>query len=588
MSEPLYPPPIPDPERVALLALIKQEGSAYALRNQRIHGTELPVFAHGPRNLRELYAYGNLYAERVFLVYEDERYTHGETWLRAAAIATQLAERGVKPGDRVAIAMRNYPEFVFTFMAVTSLGAIAVGLNGWWTGPELQYGLHDSGASWALVDGERLLRLLPLRNELGGVKLACCRSREPLPAGVESLEQWQAGWRSATMPERDIDPDADADILYTSGSTGQPKGAVSTHRAVLSAVLSWEVTMVCGAYLFGDATVKQLVRDWLALGARAHDAPLTGLQQNTLLVNVPLFHVTGLNLMLLGSYREGRKLVLMHKWSAEKAIELIERERVTHLHGVPTMTWEMLQSKAFSPEKVASLVSVGGGGAARPAEHVRQMTSKLPATSAPSMGYGMTETSALGAGISGADYVARPTSSGRPIPPLMHIDIVDDDGKLVPVGETGEIRLRSAANMRGYWNKPAETQAVLRDGYVYTGDIGRIDHEGFLYITDRKKDIVIRGGENISCAEVEAALYEHPAVYEAAVFGRRDERLGESLAAVVVMRPERELSKADLIAHLSARLSAFKVPEHIELTREQLPRIASGKIDKHALRQRGA
>jgi long-chain acyl-CoA synthetase len=250
------------------------------------------------------------------------------------------------------------------------------------------------------------------------------------------------------------------------------------------------------------------------------------------------------------------------------------------------MTWELLQSKNLGKHDLGSLVSVGGGGAARPAEHVRQMTSKLPATATPSMGYGMTETSALGTSIAGADYVQRPTSAGRPLAPLVHIDIVDDRGELVPIGESGEIRIRCASNMRGYWNRPAETRDTLRDGCVYTGDVGRIDDEGFLYITDRKKDIVIRGGENISCAEVEAAMYEHPAVFEAGVYGRRDERLGETLAAVVVVQPDRALERAELVAHLAGRLAAFKIPERIELTREPLPRIASGKIDKQRLRQR--
>jgi long-chain acyl-CoA synthetase len=283
------------------------------------------------------------------------------------------------------------------------------------------------------------------------------------------------------------------------------------------------------------------------------------------------------------------KLVLIYKMNPEKAFELIEVERITHLHGVPTMTWEILQSPDLATRDISSLVGVGGGGAARPPEHVRQIGSKFPKGVAPGIGYGLTETNALGTNISGIEYVERPSSVGRPVSPLVRIDVIDAKGNVVGPGIEGEIRIFGAANMRCYWNKPAETSQVLRGGCIYTGDIGKLDAEGFLYITDRKKDIVIRGGENISCGEVEAAIYEHPSVFEAAVYGLSDDRLGETLAAAIVVKGGLDVTEAELRAHLSKRLAAYKIPEHWTFGRDLLPRVASGKIDKQQLRRsRGA
>ena len=535
----------------------------YPLIDAAIDGRPYRVFANTPPSLRFLFELAGGYGDQDYLVYEDERLSFAEVRSRVGAMGALLHDRyGVRHGDRVAIAMRNYPEWIVAFQAITSIGAVAVALNAWWTTDELEYGFEDCGAKVCVADQERVARLAPVREGLGLAVIGVRLTEDAV--GVDRLEAVLEP--TAALPEVAIDPDDDATILYTSGTTGHPKGAVSTHRAVLSGLLAFGCRSAVGALM-----------------ERAAEDADTPKDRTAYILVVPLFHATGLIPVMLGTTASGAKLVMMYRWSPERALELIERERVTAFVGVPTMSWDLLESPDFEKRDTSSLVSVGGGGAPAPAELVRRVDRGFR-HGKPQIGYGMTETNAYGPGNSGADYLRKPTSSGRAVP-VMEIQVVDDDGNPVPDGEVGEICFRGPNLIRGYWNKPEATAEVIdADGWLRSGDLGRLDDEGFIYVEDRAKDMVLRAGENIYCAEVEGAVYEFPGVAEAAVFGVPHERLGEEVALAVVASPGADLDVDGLLGHLKRHLAAFKVPSIVEIRTERLPRNASGKVLKRDLR----
>jgi long-chain acyl-CoA synthetase len=539
-------------------------GGRFELVDGEVDGRTYKLFKSMPPSLRFLFELSSGYGDEDYLVYEDERITFAEAWKQVGAMGALLVDRyGVQHGDRVGIAMRNFPEWVIAFQAITSIGAVAVAFNAWWTTDELEYGFQDSGAKVAFVDQERAERLAPVQDGLG-LSLIGVRLDADLD-GVDRLEDVLDP--SASLPEVAIDLDDDATILYTSGTTGHPKGAVSTHRAVLSGLLA-----------FG---ARSQVTALMEPEKAADDG---GPKDRTCyILVVPLFHATGLIPVMLGTTASGAKLVMMYRWDPERALELIERERVTAFVGVPTMSWDLLESPDFEKRDTSSLVSVGGGGAPAPPELVRRVDKGF-AKGRPQIGYGMTETNAYGPGNSGADYLRKPTSSGRAVP-IMEVRVVDDDGNPVPTGSVGEICFRGPNLIRGYWNKPEATAEVIdADGWLRSGDLGRLDEEGFIYVEDRAKDMVLRAGENIYCAEVEAAVYEFPGVAEAAVFGVAHERLGEEVALALVPSPGESIDEGALVAHLKQHLAAFKVPTIIDVREERLPRNASGKVLKRELR----
>jgi long-chain acyl-CoA synthetase len=543
---------------------LTSEGGAFALHDVEIGGQTLPVFDRTPPSLRSLFAgLRTRPRDDVYLVYEDERLGFGDVADRIDATAALLVDRyGITKGDRVAIGMRNYPEWVTTFAAVTSVGAIAVALNAWWTSDELAYGLRDSGARLLVADRERVERVAPLLDDLPELRVVAVRADGALPPRVDRFEEVVVD--GAPVPDTEIDPDDDAIILYTSGTTGEPKGAVSTHRAVLSALMGFACRSIVNGIMTSDQP-KEKSR-----------------YPTSYILVVPLFHVTGLVPVMLGSMLGGSKLVIMYKWDPERALELIERERITTFVGVPTMSWDLLESPDFDARDTSSLASVGGGGAPAPPELVRRIDANF-SRGRPSIGYGMTETNAYGPQNIGDDYVRKPSSAGRAVP-IMQVRVADEEGREVPRGEVGEIQFRGANLIRGYWNNAEATDASFVDGWLHTGDLGRMDDEGFIYVEDRAKDMVIRGGENIYCAEVEAVIYEHPGVYEAAVFGIPHDRLGEELVAAVVVRDGEVLDPAELQRHVGERLAAFKVPSKVVLVDGRLPRGATGKIQKRDLR----
>jgi long-chain acyl-CoA synthetase len=555
----------------------KAPGSPMEVTTAIIDGVELPVFAHIPRTLRDVYKLGLNAAGNDFLIYRDERFSYGQTWEMAADLAFSLSNRmQISKGDRVAICSRNNPEWCIAYMAITMIGAVVVPMNSWWQGNEMVYGLQDSGAKLLFADQERIDILQPFLAELS-IDIVAVNPGRPdlqyqefstlLRYGADSSDLNSARAHDDFLDTIEIHPDDNASIMYTSGSTGYPKGVLSTHRAIISALYSWTFVK----------ELNEILRPELV-------------EQNPefvpgILSNVPLFHVTGSHAQFLASFLSQRKFVMMYKWNAEKALELIEKERLSVLHGVPTMTWEVMNSPMFDKTDLRSLRSVQGGGASRPPEHLNMMMKKFPKEALPGLGYGLTETNAIAATITGSFYQAKPESTGRPTQPVTSVKIIDEAGNTVPDGQIGEIYIKGPTVMRGYWNKPIETAEVLKDGWFRSGDLGLFDQQGFLIIKDRAKDIVIRGGENIACAEVEYALAAHPAVSEVAVYGLPDNRLGEIVAATIMMKPSASVSQQELQEFLKTRIAPFKIPSHIFLQSEQLERIASGKIAKKLIRE---
>ncbi len=543
-------------------AAVTAPGQVFEITTAEVLGLNTKVWKNSPPNMRAVFAAARMHGDKPFVVYEGETLSFTETMARADALGHALVNTyGVKLGDRVAIGMRNYPEWIIAFVAVISVGGVNVSLNSWWTADELEYALKDSGATVLICDRERLA-LCHDTLHAEGIRAIVARSgATPLPDGVEP---WDAVVHVGNaLPDVDIDPDADATILYTSGTTGRPKGAVSTHRAVISALMAFACR---GA----------------ADGLRRPAPPDVEVLPPAFVLIVPLFHVTGSVPVMLGCLLSGAKLVIMYKWDAGKALEIIEREHITNFVGVPTQSWDLVNHPDFAKYDTSSLRSVGGGGAPAPAAQVDLVAKKIK-HGGPQLGYGMTETNAYGPGNNGPDYIEHPTSTGKALP-IMDVVVRDDDLKDLPIGERGEIWFRGPMLIRGYWGNPAATAETIVDGWLRTGDIGRFDADGFLYIEDRAKDMILRGGENIYGAEVESAIYTHPAIHEAAVFGLPHERLGEEVACALVLRPGATLQPEELRTYLAARIASFKVPAHVFIRTEPLPRNAAGKFLKRQLR----
>jgi long-chain acyl-CoA synthetase len=543
------------------IAAVTGAGSPLELTTATIGGVERRIFTHAPRSLRAVFQGTKAHADRTLLVYEDERYSFTAVMASVDALAYTLVHRyGVKKGDRVAIGMRNYPEWVISFAASLSIGAIAVSLNSLWTADELEYALGDSTPTVLIADIERVQRCGDAATNRG------CRVITVRCAPQPGTDAWaDVVHLGDPLPDVDVEPDDDATILYTSGTTGRPKGAVSTHRAIISAVMS-----------FGARAAVETARTAGQAGPPALDP--------SFILIVPLFHVTGCVPVMMSCFVGGAKLVMMYKWDVDKALELIERERVTNFVGVPTQSWDLVNSARFAEFDTSSLRSVGGGGAPAPPKLVGKVEDSFK-NGRPNIGYGMTETNAYGPGNSGDDYVSHPTSTGRVIP-SMKVEVRDADDKPVPIGQRGEIWFFGANLIRGYWGKPEATAETIVDGWLRSGDIGRVDAEGFVYVEDRAKDMILRGGENVYCAEVEAAIYEHPAIHEAAVYGVPDERLGEEVGVSVHLNDGASLTADELRAFVAIKIAAFKVPKFVTFTAEPLPRNAAGKFLKRELRER--
>ena len=561
------------------VARLTAPSQMFEMDEQEIGGVRVRTWKAAPPTLRSILDLSRNYGDADYLVYEDERTTFAEHYAAAGTLARRLAgELGVRKGDRVAIAMRNLPQWILTFWAAVAAGAIVVPLNAWWTGTELAYGLGDSGSVLVVVDAERAARILPHRGELPDLRTVV-EVREPggEPAGPaaarstvlfeELLDDVDPG---AVPPDVGIEPDDDATIFYTSGTTGHPKGAVGTHRNLCTNLMNLFFFQSASRLRFGAGPADQ------------GDAP-----RRSYLLTVPLFHATGTVAILVPNTAAGSRLVLMHHFEPERALELIEREKVTAFGGVPTVVMRVLDSPDLERRDISSVRSVSYGGAPAPAQLAGRIKETFPAAQA-SNGYGLTETSAATALNGGPDYLRKPDSVGRAVP-VADVAVVPEgfEGGAPPdvaPGTVGELWVKGPHVVRGYWNRPEETASAITTGWLHTGDVGRIDEEGFIFIVDRAKDVVIRGGENVYCVEVEDALFSHPAVADCAVIGVPHQVLGEEVGAAVVLRPGQRVAAEDLGAHVGDRLAAYNVPRHYWFLPGPLPRNPAGKVLKRELR----
>lgn len=524
-------------------------------------GIKYREYVHFPETLKGFFELGLLHEEKDWLIYDDERFSYKAVYTQAAQFGNALIDLGIKKGDRVAICMKNNPEYVIAYIGILGIGAVCVPLNSWWVGSEINYAIDHSDAKLILADKERLKSIDSIKNVIK-VSTSYTDNNEFINFR-EFVNKHNSDW-----PEVDLNKDDHATIYYTSGSTGKPKGVLSSHKGIISGMFSW----ACYSTILNEINSQN----------ESLSEPVISSELGILLC-VPLFHVTGSHAGLLMSILVGRKIVMMDKWDAGVALKLIEKESLSDITGVPTQTWELLNHPDKNNYDLSSLKTLGGGGGPRPAEHVKKIDDEF--IGRPAIGYGLSETNAIGTLCNGDEYVNNPLTAGRIVPPLTDIKIIDKEWNEVAMGQVGEIAIKSSANMIGYWKDDEATKScVNEEGWFRTGDLGKFE-EHLLFIVDRVKDLVIRGGENIACFEVEEAIYQNNHVMEASVFGIPDKRLGEVLCAAIFLKTRKSISSDDLKEFLSDKIAAFKIPEHVIIFESKLPRLASEKFNKPNLRE---
>nr|MBA3654484.1 AMP-binding protein [Actinomycetota bacterium] len=539
-------------------------GGPFEVARDTVRGIEMKVYKERMQSLRDLFPLAEMRGDgegATHIVYGDRRIGFAQFTGAANRVSAALAARhGIGRGDRVAVLSANNPEWVYTFWATVNLGAILVGLNGWWKADEILYGLEDSGARVLVADRGRYERVADQIDKL---------DLDAVYIVEDDFEELLSG-DSAALPEVPIDEDDPAVIFYTSGTTGRPKGAISTHRSMIANLQNTMYNAVAGAMRNPNANV---------LGG-------TGGQTASLMTS-PFFHVSGCHSGMVVGLLAGVKIVIpVGKFEPEKAMQLIEDEKISVWATVPTMVWRVVEHPERHKYDLSSVATVAYGGSPSAAELQRRVQETFGAVKTLGNAYGLTESSSVATAISGEEFLARPDSVGRPMP-VVDVRIVRDGGSDAPTGDLGEVWIKGPIIMPGYWNKPEATAESVTDGWLHSGDIGYLDEEGFLYITDRAKDMIIRGGENVYCVEIENRLSEHPAIAEAAVIGVAHQSLGEEVKAVVRVEPGQSITEAEVREWVAGTLANFKVPAYVELVQEPLPRNPSGKLLKNVLRGEG-
>jgi long-chain acyl-CoA synthetase len=553
----------PDP----VLAQLTGPGGPFEIVLEDVLGVPTQVYAKRMKTLRELMAQSVARAEVDFVVQGDVRMTFGENDRRARSVAASLARLGVAVGDRVALLSANNPDWVVTFWACAVLGAVVVPLNAWWKAEELEFGLNDAEAKVLIADARRFGVIADRLPEIPSVEHVFVLDDPPPGSSARPFSELAAG--TEELAEAPLDEDDLVAIIYTSGTTGRPKGATLTHRQVIA--------NLSNIIVFGVAA---------AMRGTAPPEIEAGLQTASLLV-VPLFHVTGCLSTMTLSYATGAKVVLMPpgRFDPDIAMELIERERVTAIGGVPTVMWRILESPNRAKYDLSSVKRASYGGAPAAPELVERIQEVFPnLRKTLSTAYGLTETASVATVHGGDDYFAHPGSVGRAAP-TVELRIVDEHGRDAAAGERGEVWIKGPTVMnRGYWRRDDINATVLTDGWFHTGDIGYLDPDAFLFLVDRAKDMIIRAGENVYSVEVENVLFDHPDVIDAAVVGVPHKTLGEEVKAVVQLKPGSTATAEDLRAFCRVHLADFKVPEYVEIRSEPLPRNPAGKVLKSVLR----
>jgi len=548
-------------------------GGPFEVVTEVVNGIEMKVYKDRMTSLREVPKAAINRGDQDFLVYGDKRWSYAEFVRQANGVARALArDAGVGHGDRVAVLSANNPEWCLAFWATVDLGAILVGLNGWWKTDEILYGLDDSGSKVLVADARRFERIADQLDQAPGLEHIYLIDGDPADYDDPRIHAFSElmGEPSDEFPETDIAEDDPAVIFYTSGTTGRPKGAISTHRNMVANLQNTLFNSI--------ATVM----------ANPDTAPLDGGGGQTVgLLTSPLFHVSGCHSSLVVGMIAGVKLVIPEgRFDPDHALQLIQDEGVTIWATVPTMVWRVCEHPARHDYDTSTVTSVAFGGSPSADELQRKVRDTFPNVKSTSNAYGLTESSSVATVISGQDARERPDSVGPPVP-VVDLAIVDPSGNEVPQGQTGEVLIKGPIIMPGYWNKPEATAETVVDGWLHTGDIGYLDEDGFLFITDRAKDMIIRGGENIYCVEIEQRLVDHPAVADAAVIGVPHTELGEEVKAVVQVQPGATLTEEDVRAWVAETLANFKVPAYVEIIEDKLPRNASGKLLKNVLRGEG-
>ncbi len=535
-------------------------GELIAVGEEIIDGVKTKVYKNRMKSLRDLLNIAlMLHADKEFLIHEDRRITYREFGEMVRSTGKVLEEYGVKKGDRVAMLLGNAIEFPVVFFAATIIGAISVPLNCWWKTEELEYSLRDSGASVLVMDPKYWEYIGKIKDSLTALKHIFMAGNEPVPSETllfsTLLSKPDAPMSDTPLEETDL-----TSIFYTAGTTGRPKGAATTHMNFITNVFN----------AISVAVLKGLDQD--------EDRP-----QMKQLVVAPLFHNTACHSQLVLSLLPGGALVIMKRFKPDEVMEMIEKEKIAFMTGVPTMYIMMMNSPNWGKYDLGSLQTVGSGGAQAPTDLVEKLHEAFPQLNI-NTAYGLTETASTSTFHWGDDFVNRPESVGRPMP-VVDIKVVDWKGNEMPANEIGEIMIKGPNVVKGYWNNPKATAETFVDGWLHTGDLGRIDKDGYIYLADRMKDIIIRGGENISSLEVENVLYGHQDIVEAAVIGVPDKTYGEQVKAVVHLKKGVEISQEDIQEYCKKHLAHFKIPSSVDLTYDELPKSPQGKILKRELKK---